>query len=38
VYTVTVSNAAGASATSGNVVVTETVPSGLKLASMNGSG
>jgi hypothetical protein len=33
-YTVTVSNLAGAAATSGTVTVTETVPSGLTLVSM----
>ena len=37
-YTVTVSNAAGAAATSGAVTVTETVPSGLTLVSMAGVG
>jgi hypothetical protein len=37
-YTVTVSNAANASSTSGTVTVTETLPSGLSLASMAGSG
>jgi uncharacterized repeat protein (TIGR01451 family) len=37
-YTVTVSNAAGGGATSGTVTVTETVPSGLTLASMAGTG
>ena len=36
-YTITVSNAAGASATAGPVTVTETVPAGLKLVSMGGS-
>ncbi len=37
-YTVTVSNASGAPSTSGTVTVTETVPSGLSLVSMSGSG
>ncbi|HTX34880.1 MAG TPA: SBBP repeat-containing protein [Bryobacteraceae bacterium] len=37
-YTVTVSNAAGAPATSGTVAVTENLPSGLTLVSMSGSG
>ena len=37
-YAVTVSNAAGAVATSGTVTVTETVPSGLTLVSMAGTG
>ncbi|HLJ45696.1 MAG TPA: FG-GAP-like repeat-containing protein [Bryobacteraceae bacterium] len=37
-YTVTVANTAGAGTTSGTVTVTETVPSGLTLASMSGSG
>ncbi len=37
-YTVTVSNAAGAGPTSGMVTVTDTVPSGLTLTSMSGSG
>ena len=37
-YTVTVSNAAGAQTTSGTVTVTETVPSGLALVSMSGTG
>ncbi len=37
-YTVTVSNRAGAGATSGIVTVTETVPAGLTLVSMAGSG
>jgi hypothetical protein len=38
VYTVTVSNQAGASPTSGAVTVTENVPTGLTLASMAGTG
>ena len=38
VYTVVVSNAAGAAPTSGLMTVTETPPSGLTLASMTGSG
>jgi uncharacterized repeat protein (TIGR01451 family) len=37
-YTVTVSNAAGAAATSGVVTVTDTVPTGLTLVSMAGTG
>ena len=37
-YTLTVSNAAGAAPTSGTVTVTESVPLGLTLASMSGSG
>ncbi|HEV8042956.1 MAG TPA: SBBP repeat-containing protein [Bryobacteraceae bacterium] len=37
-YTVTVSNASGAAATSGTVTMTETVPSGLTLVSMLGTG
>jgi uncharacterized repeat protein (TIGR01451 family) len=37
-YTVTVSNQAGAVSTGGAVTVTETVPSGLTLASMAGTG
>ncbi len=37
-YTVTVSNAAGAGATSGTVTVTDTVPSGLTLVTMAGTG
>jgi hypothetical protein len=37
-YPVTVSNQAGAGATTGLVTVTETVPSGLMLVSMAGSG
>ena len=37
-YTVTVSNATGAAATSGTVTVTETVPSGETLESMSGGG
>jgi uncharacterized repeat protein (TIGR01451 family) len=37
-YSVTVSNAIGASPTSGTVTVTETVPSGLTLVSMSGTG
>src|SRR5579872_4992568 len=37
-YTVTVSNGIGAGPTSGTVTVTETVPSGLTLVSMSGSG
>ena len=38
IYTVTVLNAAGAGPTSGLVTVTETVPSGLTLVSMAGTG
>jgi len=38
IYTVTVSNGASAGATIGKVTVTETVPSGLALLSMAGSG
>jgi uncharacterized repeat protein (TIGR01451 family) len=38
VYTVTVSNQAGAAATSGQVSVTDNMPSGLTLVSMAGSG
>jgi len=38
VYTVTVSNASGASPTSGAVVVTETLPTGLSMLSMVGTG
>jgi len=38
VYSVTVSNAANAAPTSGTVTVTETLPSGLTLVSMAGSG
>jgi uncharacterized repeat protein (TIGR01451 family) len=38
VYTVTVSNGANAGPTSGTVTVTETVPSGLTLVSMAGTG
>ena len=37
-YTVTVSNAADAAPTSGMVTVTETIPSGLTLVAMTGSG
>ncbi len=37
-YTVTVSNATGTPPTSGTVTVTETLPSGLTLVSMAGSG
>jgi len=37
-YSVTVSNATGAGATSGAVTVTETVPAGMTLASMAGTG
>ncbi len=37
-YTVTVSNTAGAGATSGLVTVTDTVPSGLTLVSLAGTG
>jgi uncharacterized repeat protein (TIGR01451 family) len=37
-YTVAVSNTAGAGPTSGTVTVTETVPAGLTLASMSGTG
>ncbi len=37
-YTVTVSNAAGAGATTGQVTVTETAPAGLTLLSMSGTG
>jgi uncharacterized repeat protein (TIGR01451 family) len=37
-YSVTVSNAAGAGQTSGTVTVTETVPSGMTLVSMAGTG
>ena len=37
-YTLTVSNAAGAAPTSGTVTVTETLPSGLTLVSMSGTG
>ena len=37
-YTVTVSNSAGSSATSGAVTVTEQLPTGLTLVSMAGSG
>lgn len=37
-YTVTVSNTAGAGPTSGTVTVTDTVPSGLTLDSMAGTG
>jgi len=37
-YTLTVSNAAGAAATTGSVTVTEIVPSGLTLVSMAGQG
>ncbi len=38
VYTVTVSNAAGSVPTSGTVTVTETLPGGLALVSMAGTG
>ena len=37
-YTITVSNQAGAGATSGTATVTETPPSGLTLGSMSGTG
>ena len=37
-YTVTVSNTAGAGPTSGTVTVTDTIPSGLMLDSMAGTG
>ena len=37
-YTVNVSNGSGAGATSGTVAVTETVPAGLSLVSMTGTG
>lgn len=37
-YTVTVSNAAGAVATNGTVLVTESVPEGMSLVSMSGGG
>ncbi len=37
-YTVTVSNASGAAATSGTVTVTDTLPSGLTLVSLAGTG
>jgi uncharacterized repeat protein (TIGR01451 family) len=37
-YTITVSNASNASATSGTVTVTDTLPSGLTLVSMAGTG
>src|ERR1700730_3839530 len=37
-YTVTVSNAAGAASTSGTVTVTETVPTGMTLVTMAGTG
>lgn len=37
-YTVTVSNAAGAGAATGTVTISETVPSGLTLVSMTGTG
>jgi hypothetical protein len=37
-YTITVANAAGTATTSGTVTVTETVPSGLALVSMSGTG
>ena len=37
-YTVTISNPSGASPTSGTVSMTETIPSGLSLVSMIGSG
>ncbi len=37
-YTVTVSNQLGAAATSGAVTVTDTLPSGLTLTSMSGTG
>jgi len=38
IYTVRVSNAAGAGQTSGPVTVTENLPSGLNLVSMSGTG
>ena len=38
IYTVTVTNALGAGATSGTVTVTESLPSGLTLVSMAGVG
>ena len=38
IYTLTVSNSAGAAATSGAVKVTDTLPSGLTLDGMSGSG
>ena len=37
-YSVTVSNGAGAGSTSGTVTVTETVPAGMTLVSMSGTG
>src|SRR5205807_941934 len=37
-YSVTVSNAVAAAPTSGTVTVTETVPAGLTLVSMSGTG
>jgi len=37
-YIITVSNAAGSTSTSGTVTVTETIPSGLTLVSMAGTG
>jgi uncharacterized repeat protein (TIGR01451 family) len=37
-YTVTVSNAAGTAATTGTVTVTDTMPTGLTLVSMSGTG
>jgi uncharacterized repeat protein (TIGR01451 family) len=37
-YTVTVSNRTGAGATSGTVTMTDTLPSGLSLVAMSGSG
>jgi uncharacterized repeat protein (TIGR01451 family) len=37
-YSVTVSNGAGSAATSGTVMVTEFIPTGLTLASMSGTG
>ena len=37
-YSVTVGNAAGAGSTSGTVTVTETVPAGMTLVSMSGTG
>lgn len=37
-FTITVQNAAGAAATSGTVTVTDTLPAGLTLVSMSGTG
>jgi uncharacterized repeat protein (TIGR01451 family) len=37
-YTVTVSNTSGATSTTGTVTVTDTIPTGLTLASMSGTG